>query len=152
VPVAQLTRSFFHSPKIVEKNIQRCGSILNNIQLCVRHTKTKMQGKKEYTEQLFYNFRLSDHIPENNFYRQLREKLDLSFLRQATKKYYGTEGNKSIDPVVFFKLILMGYIENLNSDRRIMDHASVRLDVRYFIGYDKIKNKVVVRPASKKSR
>lgn len=95
-----------------------------------------MQGKKEYAEQLFYNFRLSDHIPESNFYLQLRRKLDLDFLRDATKKYYGTEGQKSIDPVVFFKLILMGYIENLNSDRKIMEHASVRLDVRYFIGYD----------------
>jgi hypothetical protein len=39
-------------------------------------------------------------------------------------------------PQVFFKLLLVGYVENINSDRKIIEHASVRLDVLYFIGYD----------------
>ncbi|MBK7856915.1 MAG: transposase [Bacteroidetes bacterium] len=46
------------------------------------------------------------------------------------------EGQASIDPVVFFKLILVGYLENLNSDRKIIDHSKMRLDIIYFIGYD----------------
>jgi IS5 family transposase len=37
---------------------------------------------------------------------------------------------------VFFKLILVGYFENLNSDRKIINHASLRLDILYFLGYD----------------
>jgi transposase len=65
-----------------------------------------------------------------------RELLDLHWLYGATKKYYGTEGQQSIDPVVFFKLILIGYLENLGSDRRIMNTVSMRLDMLFFIGYD----------------
>jgi IS5 family transposase len=42
----------------------------------------------------------------------------------------------SIDPIVFFKLILVGYLENLGSDRRIISTASMRLDILYFIGYN----------------
>jgi transposase len=95
-----------------------------------------MQGKKIYTEKLFSSFQLSERVPKNNFYRQLKEQLDLKFLSGATAKYYGTEGQQSIDPVVFFKLILVGYLENLNSDRKIIAHAQMRLDIIYFIGYD----------------
>ncbi len=42
----------------------------------------------------------------------------------------------SIDPVVFMKLILIGYLENLGSDRRIMQTVSMRLDMLLFLGYD----------------
>jgi transposase len=95
-----------------------------------------MQGKKDYQEKLFNNFQLSERVPLENFYRRLKSELDLSFLRSLTKEYYGEEGQKSIDPIVFFKLILVGYLENLNSDRKIINHASMRLDVLFFIGYD----------------
>ena len=95
-----------------------------------------MQGKKKCTEKLFTHFQLSDRVPAENFYRRLKEVLNLQWLYKATKKYYGTEGQQSIDPVVFFKLMLIGYLENLGSDRRIVNTVSMRLDMLYFIGYD----------------
>ena len=78
----------------------------------------------------------STGIPETNFYRRLKEVLDLGFLYPLTKGYYGESGQKSIDPVVFFKLCLVGYLENFISDRKLIDHCSLRLDILYFIGYD----------------
>jgi transposase len=95
-----------------------------------------MQGKKHYAEKLFTTFQLSDHVPADNFYRRLKESLDLQWLYKSTKNYYGREGQQSIDPVVFFKLILIGYLENLNSDRRIIAHTKMRLDILFFLGYD----------------
>lgn len=95
-----------------------------------------MQGKKHFTEKLFLSFQLSDRVPADNFYRRLRDQLDLQFICKSTKKYYGTEGQQSIDPVVFFKLILIGYLENLNSDRKIIEHSRLRLDILFFLGYD----------------
>lgn len=95
-----------------------------------------MQGKKHYQEKLFTNFQLSDRVPADNIYRKLKEILDLQFLYAATSKYYGKDGQKSIDPVVFFKLLLVGYLENQPSDRRIINISSMRLDILYFIGYD----------------
>ena len=95
-----------------------------------------MQGKKVYQEKLFTNFQLSRHVPENNFYRKLKDTINLRFLTCQTKKYYGDEGQKSIDTEVFFKLMLVGYLENLNSDRRIIEHASMRMYILFFIGYD----------------
>lgn len=95
-----------------------------------------MQGKKEYNEKLFLSFQLSQRVPDNNFYRRLKGILDLGFVTLQTKLYYGSEGQQSIDPEVFFKLMLVGYLENLNSDRKIIEHASLRLDILFFIGYD----------------
>ena len=95
-----------------------------------------MQGVKEYQEKMFTNFQLSDRIPKENFYRRINESLDLSFLRKPTKGFYGKSGQKSIDPIVFFKLCLVGYLENIISDRKLISHCSMRLDILYFIGYD----------------
>lgn len=95
-----------------------------------------MQGKKVYSEKLFSNFQLSHRVPKINFYRRLKAVLDLSFLYKETQKYYGTCGQKSIDPVVFFKLCLVGYLENIISDRKLMEHCSIRLDFLFFLGFD----------------
>ena len=95
-----------------------------------------MQGKKLYQEKLFSNFQLSQRVPKENFYRRLKDVLDLSFLYKMTKPYYGSCGQKSIDPVVFYKLCLVGYLENITSDRQIIEHCSMRLDILYFLGFD----------------
>lgn len=95
-----------------------------------------MQGKKHYSEKLFTSFQLSDRVPAENFYRRMKDVLEWQWLYKATQQYYGSEGQKSIDPVVFFKLILIGYLENLNSDRKIIEHSKMRLDILFFLGYD----------------
>ena len=95
-----------------------------------------MQGKKDYQEKLFAQFQLSERVPKHNFYRRLKEVVDLDFLYRMTKSYYGESGQKSIDPVVFFKLCLVGYLENIISDRNLIQHSSMRLDILYFLGYD----------------
>ena len=65
-----------------------------------------MQGKKNFTPQLFVSVNLLDLVPKDNFYRKLLTELDLHFIYKSTQKYYGKEGQESIDPVVFFKILL----------------------------------------------
>src|SRR3954467_11102873 len=95
-----------------------------------------MQGKKQYSEKLYLSFRLSERVPKDNFYRRLNDLLDLQWLYQATAPYYGTEGHCSIDPVVFIKLMLIGYLENIISDRHLIATASMRMDMLLFLGYN----------------
>jgi hypothetical protein len=70
-----------------------------------------MQGKKNFTPQLFVSVNLLDMVPEDNFYRKLQTELDLQFIYKATKKYYGNEGQQSIDPVVFLQDFVGGIFE-----------------------------------------
>lgn len=95
-----------------------------------------MQGKKIIQEKLFTTFQLREHVPQDNFYRRLKEVLDLHFVRELTRDYYGSCGQESIDPEVFFKICLVGYLENIISDRKLIAHCSMRLDILFFIGYD----------------
>src|SRR5690606_28873927 len=95
-----------------------------------------MQGRKDFTPKLFYELSLDGLVPREDFYRKVNEYLDLHFLYKATEKYYGSEGQQSIDPVVFFKILLVGYLNNINSDRALLRYCSDSLSVRLFLGYD----------------
>ena len=84
-----------------------------------------MQGKKQFTDQVVTHFRLSKRVPAHNLYRRLDELLDLEFLYQETQGLYSHTGQPSLDPVVFFKLLLVGYLENITSDRRLLEHCAL---------------------------
>jgi transposase len=90
-----------------------------------------MQGRKVFTNEKVLFFSLSAHVPGNNFYRRLKQRLNLDFLYELTQSYYGRCGQ----PVVFFKLCLVGYLENIVSDRRLVEHCSMRLDLLFFLDY-----------------
>ena len=79
---------------------------------------------------------MEDLVPEDNFYRKLQTVLDLQFLYKKTEKYYGSEGQESIDPVVFLKFCLVGYLNNIISDRKLVNYCSDSLAIRLFLGYD----------------
>ena len=95
-----------------------------------------MQGHKEFNEKMFYQVRLSELVPEHNFYRRLNAVLCLGFLYKSTTNYYGSGGQQSIDPLVFFKICLVGYLNNIISDRKLIEYCSDSLAIRLFIGYD----------------
>ena len=95
-----------------------------------------MQGKKYIEPKLLYTITLEQLVPADNFYRRLNKAIDLQWLYKNTKQYYGSEGQESIDPVVFFKICLVGYINNINSDRRLVEFCSDSLGIRLFLGYD----------------
>jgi len=95
-----------------------------------------MLGKKKFQPKLIYNLTLDDLVPKEDFYRGLESILDLRYVYQECKNLYGRTGNPSIDPVVFFKINLVGFFENITSDRELVRTASDRLSVRYYLGYD----------------
>ncbi|WP_220235747.1 IS1182 family transposase [Hymenobacter ginsengisoli] len=95
-----------------------------------------MQGHKQFVDKVVLRFQLSERVPPHNLYRRLRELLDWDFLYAQTQPFYSHTGQPSLDPVVFFKLMLVSRLENLVSDRRLMEHCSLRLDILYFLGYE----------------
>ncbi|MDO1451111.1 transposase [Rhodocytophaga aerolata] len=79
---------------------------------------------------------METYVPKNNFYRQIKQLLKLDFLYQAVSPYYGKCGQKSIDPVVFFKLQLVAHFENICSERALIKKSQLRLDILYFLNYN----------------
>lgn len=95
-----------------------------------------MQGRKGIQPKMMYQVNLNSLVSVDNFYRKLNSVLDLNFLYKETAQYYGSEGQESIDPVVFFKICLVGYLNNINSDRRLIQYCSNCLDIRLYLQYD----------------
>lgn len=95
-----------------------------------------MQGKKHFTPKLFVNFRLDEAVPDDNFYKILKSNLDLNFIYKETESVYSHTGRPGLDPVVFFKMLLVGYLENICTDRALERLFELRLDLLYFIDHD----------------
>jgi transposase len=60
--------------------------------------------KENIYTKVVYQINLDSLVPKEHFYRRLDDMLDLQFLYGSTRKYYGSQGQKSLDPVVFFKI------------------------------------------------
>jgi len=79
---------------------------------------------------------LNDLVPADSFYRQLADRLDLTFVRDLVRDRYALRGRPSIDPVVFFKLQIIMFFEDIRSERQLMRVAADRLSIRWYLGYD----------------
>ena len=79
---------------------------------------------------------LENLVPEEHFYRRLEARLDLSFVRELVGPLYAGGGRPSVDPVVFFKLQLIMFFEDLRSERQLMRVVADRLSLRWYLGYD----------------
>ena len=95
-----------------------------------------MQGCKQFEPRLFYQTSLNELVPENHLVRRLAEALDFSWIRLATATRYSDTGRPSIDPEVVAKLLLLGYLYNITSERQLMREVQVNLAYRWYVGYD----------------
>lgn len=83
-----------------------------------------MMGYKVRNLKTFTSFSLETLVPEDNFYRQVEKCIDLSFMRDLVCHLYSAFGRPSIDPVVFFKLQLIGFFEGIRSERQLMETSA----------------------------
>jgi transposase len=95
-----------------------------------------MMGFKERAFAPLVSVSLEELVPQDHFYRHVQQVLDLSFVHQLVRERYAVAGRPSIDPIVFFKLQLVMFFENIRSERLLMRQVADRLSVRWYIGYD----------------
>src|SRR5436305_9801145 len=95
-----------------------------------------MIGFKERTFAPLVAVSLEELVPQDHFYRHLQKTLDLSFVYDLVREYYAAAGRPSIDPVVFFKLQLVMFFEDIRSERLLLRQVADRLSVRWYVGYD----------------
>jgi len=62
--------------------------------------------------------------------------VDFSFVRSLCRSFYSHTGQPSVDPVVLFKMLLVGYLYGITSERRLAREVSLHLAYRWFLGYD----------------
>ena len=96
-----------------------------------------MMGRKERLDLPVPAVSLESMVPQDHFYRYLDRVLDLAFVRDLVQDCYAAGlGRLSIDPVVFFRLQLVMFFEDIRSERLLMRLVADRLSVRWFLGYN----------------
>jgi transposase len=91
-----------------------------------------MMGQQPRTESLFYYFRLEDQIPEDHLLRLIDRHVDLNFVRERLKSFYSSTGRPSIDPEVLLRLLLVGYLCGITSERHLLEEVRMHLAYRWF--------------------
>jgi len=91
-----------------------------------------MMGEQSRTEPLFYYFRLEDQIPEHHLLRRIDRYVDFSFVRERLRGAYSHMGRPSIDPEILLRLLLVGYLYGITSERRLMEEVRMHLAYRWF--------------------
>jgi len=95
-----------------------------------------LQGKKEFKQRIYYNIDLDSLIPKDHFLKRLESLVSFDFVRDITKDYYSYTGKPSIDPTVLVKMLLIGYIFDIRSERKLIEEVTLNLAYRWYIGYD----------------
>ena len=92
-----------------------------------------MMGRlKSDQGQLFYQFHLGEAVPEDHLVRKIDAALDLSWLRGELAAHYSSTGRRSIDPELMVRMLVVGYVFAIRSERLICREVQVNLAYRWF--------------------
>ena len=95
-----------------------------------------MMGRlKSDQGQLFYEFHLGEAVPEDHLIRKIDAALDLSWLRSELAPHYSSMGRPSIDPELMIRMLVVGYVFAIRSERLGREYAGLDFDVA-FLGLD----------------
>ena len=102
-------------------------------------------------EQLFYSFCLDEVVPDDHLVRAIAAVLDLSWVHAELASYYPKIGRPSIDPVLMIRMLIIGYVFAIRSERALCREVRVNLAYRWFCGLS-IEDKVPDHSAFSRAR
>ena len=86
-----------------------------------------MMGRQVSTEPLIHVFCLEDHVPPDHPLRQVDRLLDLGFVREGMTRHYSSIGRPSIDPELMIRMLMIGYLQGIRSERRLVEEPRLSL-------------------------
>jgi transposase len=103
-----------------------------------------MMGRSSQDQgQLFYSFNLEVVVPDDHQVRAIARVLDLSWVRAELAPHYSHIGRPSIDPVLMIRMLIVGYVFAIRSERALCREVQLNLAYRWFCGLgieDKLPN------------
>jgi transposase len=111
-----------------------------------------MMGRLNHEqEQLFYSFCLDEAVPDDHLVRDIAAVLDLSWVYSQLAPYYSKMGRPSIDPVLMIRVLIIGYVFAIRSERALCRELQVNLAYRWFCGLS-IEDKIPDHSAFSRAR
>jgi transposase len=111
-----------------------------------------MMGRLNHDqEQFFYSFRLDETVPDDHPVREVAAVLDLSWVHSELAPYYPRLGRPSIDPMLMIRMLIIGYVFAMRSERALCRDVRVNLAYRWFCGLS-IEDKIPDHSAFSRAR
>jgi transposase len=111
-----------------------------------------MMGRLNHDQgQLFYSFCLDEVVPSDHRVRDIAAVLDLSWVHGELAPYYSNLGRPSIDPVLMIRMLILGYVFAIRSERLLCREVQVNLAYRWFCGLS-IEDKIPDHSAFSRAR
>ena len=95
-----------------------------------------MIGKNEGTGDMFHYFRMHELVPDDHILKLVDRHVDFSFVRDRVRHLYSDRGRPSVDPEVMVRMILVGYLFGITSERRLCEEVSMHVGYRWFCGLE----------------
>ena len=90
---------------------------------------THRQAKAEFVT-------IEELVPENHLLRKIAAVIDFSFVNELCRPYYCADnGRPAIEPEILFKMLFVGYLFGIRSERRLVSEVQVNVAYRWFLGY-----------------
>ncbi len=93
-----------------------------------------MLGEHSRSEPMFYYVRMEELVPENHLLRLVDKHIDLSFIRGKVKHLYSHTGRPSVDPETLLRMLIIGYLYGITSERRLCEEVKMHVGYRWFVG------------------
>jgi transposase len=94
-----------------------------------------MMGRREQGQgQFFYDFHLDAVVPPDHLVRRIDGVLDTSWVHRELAPYYSHTGRPSVDPELMIRMLILGYVFAIRSERRLCEEVQVNLAYRWFCG------------------
>ena len=95
-----------------------------------------MMDRSKGTQQKYMLVTMESLMPEKHFLRDLDRLVDFSFVYEKVESLYSPTGRPSVDPVVLVKMLLLGYLYGIDSERKLEQEIQVNIAYRWFLGID----------------
>ena len=79
---------------------------------------------------------MSEWIPDEHLLRKINGAVNFDFIYDLLAPYYPSNGRPSIDPVSMFKMLLIGYLYGIKSERRLVQEIQLNIAYRWFCGFE----------------
>ena len=75
-------------------------------------------------------------VPQDHLLRKIDKYIDFSFINELCRPYYCKDnGRPAVEPEILFKMLFIGYLYGIRSERRLLEEVNVNIAYRWFLGY-----------------
>ena len=95
-----------------------------------------MMKRRNGIQETFSVVTLESLVPKDHYLRDVALLVDFSFIYDLVAPLYSAVGAPSLDPVLVIKMLLLGFMEGIDSERKLCEQVKVNMAYRWFLGLD----------------